>query len=479
MYINKVEKDKINTTLKKTEPKEEKLTVTQINLNHAKLSSLNLLQNLDNPMKEETKHVICIQEPFKDYNTGKIKNQSKNYKTFHSNKHKHPRAIIQVSKSYEKEVLYHEEKSDRDNCTISIEDPDIPGKRIMITSNYLPGSEQIEDSQINKTIKDTNKVKDGIVICTDSNAHSTAWGNEDTNKRGEDMEMMMATHDLTVNNTDLSPTYYKGDKSSTIDLTITNEHAPRIHNWQILKGQSLSDHEMIQFEINLGKKQKDATEKKMPSRKCNKGHFKAKLAEQIKNTTFPLENTDLTKEPSKEIKKKIDRQADIINKLILTAWTQTPHKKPTFSIKNTKKRWPKEIRNLVIKVAKMHRNAHKPTNKKKKTKPNEDTNKTFKKMKNKLDNLVDNLVFTTAATTAPECNKFHKRIAELIATKRKESYSNVINYIRTRISFAMLKAILVSIHGVRSKNGDTQKNIRKVADVAFGLIPSEESYECR
>ena len=37
------------------------------------------------------------------------------------------------SKSYEKEALYHEEKSDRDNCTISIEDPDIPGKRIMIS----------------------------------------------------------------------------------------------------------------------------------------------------------------------------------------------------------------------------------------------------------------------------------------------------------------------------------------------------------
>ncbi len=88
------------------------------------------------------------------------------------------------------------------------------------------------------------------------------------------------------------------------------------------------------------------------------------------------------------------------------------------------------------------------------------------------------LVFTTSATTAPECNKFHKRIAELIANKRKESYSHVISYIRTRISFAMLKAILVSIHGVRSKKGDSQ-NIRNVADVAFGLIPSEEDYEFR
>ena len=69
----------------------------------------------------------------------------------------------------------------------------------MITANYLPGSEQIADSQINNTIKETNKVKDGLVVCTDSNAHSTTWGNENSNKRGEDLEKIMATHDLTIN----------------------------------------------------------------------------------------------------------------------------------------------------------------------------------------------------------------------------------------------------------------------------------------
>ena len=41
----------------------------------------------------------------------------------------------------------------------------------------------------------------------------------------------------------------------------------------------------------------------------------------------------------------------------------------------------------------------------------------------------------------------------------------------------MLKTILVSIHGVRSK---TEKVIVKdVADIAFGLIPREDVYECR
>ena len=39
------------------------------------------------------------------------------------------------------------------------------------------------------------------------------------------------------------------------------------------------------------------------------------------------------------------------------------------------------------------------------------------------------LVFTTAAITAPECIKFHQRLAEIISNKRKEHYSKVLSYI--------------------------------------------------
>ena len=88
------------------------------------------------------------------------------------------------------------------------------------------------------------------------------------------------------------------------------------------------------------------------------------------------------------------------------------------------------------------------------------------------------LVFTTAATAAPECNKFHKRLAQIISCK-KEQYSHVINYIRTRLSFAMLKSVLVSIHGVRGKHEKEQNSVKNVSEVAFGLIPFEEFYEHR
>jgi hypothetical protein len=86
------------------------------------------------------------------------------------------------------------------------------------------------------------------------------------------------------------------------------------------------------------------------------------------------------------------------------------------------------------------------------------------------------LVFTTTGGQAPECQRYHKRVAELIASKRNENLPHVMSYIRTKISFALLKAVLVSIHGVRGKQ---TRNYTPVKDISFGLIPTEDTYECR
>ena len=61
------------------------------------------------------------------------------------------------------------------------------------------------------------------------------------------------------------------------------------------------------------------------------------------------------------------------------------------------------------------------------------------------------LVFTTSGGMGPECQRFNKRLAELIALKRNESYADVITYIRKKLRFALLKATLVSLRGYRGK----------------------------
>ena len=53
----KKDKDKKQSTLK-----ENPLIITQVNLNHAKVPSLTLQENLDQKWNTDLKHIICIQE---------------------------------------------------------------------------------------------------------------------------------------------------------------------------------------------------------------------------------------------------------------------------------------------------------------------------------------------------------------------------------------------------------------------------------
>lgn len=84
------------------------------------------------------------------------------------------------------------------------------------------------------------------------------------------------------------------------------------------------------------------------------------------------------------------------------------------------------------------------------------------------------LIYTTSGGMGPQCTIFHKRLAEKIAIKRKERYAHVMNYIRTRLRFALLRSILVAIRGERGRINNKNENIN---DISFNIIPQEMSYE--
>ena len=54
------------------------------------------------------------------------------------------------------------------------------------------------------------------------------------------------------------------------------------------------------------------------------------------------------------------------------------------------------------------------------------------------------LVFTTTGGMADECVMYHSRLAELIANKKGESYSGAVSGISAKVSFAMVRLVLVS-----------------------------------
>ena len=78
------------------------------------------------------------------------------------------------------------------------------------------------------------------------------------------------------------------------------------------------------------------------------------------------------------------------------------------------------------------------------------------------------IVFSTFGGMGEEADKFHKRLARLISEKRGEEYSHVINYVRTKLRFCLLKCVLTSLRGVRGRN--TRDNISPISSLSFNLI---------
>ena len=60
------------------------------------------------------------------------------------------------------------------------------------------------------------------------------------------------------------------------------------------------------------------------------------------------------------------------------------------------------------------------------------------------------LVFMTTGGMAHECVRYHSRLADLIANKG-ESYSSAISWIRAKVSFTIVRSVILCLRGSRSR----------------------------
>ena len=61
------------------------------------------------------------------------------------------------------------------------------------------------------------------------------------------------------------------------------------------------------------------------------------------------------------------------------------------------------------------------------------------------------LVFTTTGGMAEECKRFHSRLAERLKERRAIYCSITLSWIRSKVSFAILRSALLSLRGSRSR----------------------------
>ena len=83
------------------------------------------------------------------------------------------------------------------------------------------------------------------------------------------------------------------------------------------------------------------------------------------------------------------------------------------------------------------------------------------------------IVGSTFGGWGPEANSYHKRIATLLSAKRNETYVDIMNYIRTRLRFCVLKSVLMAVRGVRGKI--RKENTMLIADIPFNIIRENEN----
>ena len=83
------------------------------------------------------------------------------------------------------------------------------------------------------------------------------------------------------------------------------------------------------------------------------------------------------------------------------------------------------------------------------------------------------LIFSSFGGMGTEANRFYNRIAELLSVKRDVNIGEMKNWIRTQISFSLLKSTSLCIRGSRSHR---LRKISGIGDTDVHLASSEVHY---
>ena len=82
------------------------------------------------------------------------------------------------------------------------------------------------------------------------------------------------------------------------------------------------------------------------------------------------------------------------------------------------------------------------------------------------------LVFSASGGMGKSATTFYKRVASLVSEKTKEPYSQVMSWIRCRLSFALLRSSIACLRGARRIRPLPAKEISVVRVVAEASIRS-------
>lgn len=224
------------------------LRLVQVNLKHCIAATENLLIFMKTNINDID--IALIQEPWVNRNL--IKGLTCNeYNLFYKipDKDCKPRACILAKKNINAFLLNN--FSNDDTAAVVVESD---GKSITLVSAYLSHDEEIPS----EVFKELATLSSDVIIGCDANARHVAWGNDDTNERGESLAYFINEYNFELHNRGDIPTFiFPSSKDNPgweaiLDITISKSSRNNlVDNWRVSLEDSFSDHRFILFNIDI------------------------------------------------------------------------------------------------------------------------------------------------------------------------------------------------------------------------------------
>ncbi len=318
----------------------EVLNCVQINLQRSKNSTARLNKYIiDNKID-----IVFIQEPYVIKN--KVCGFPLNYRIFHTISGDKPKSAI-VFTNYQIQVI-HLQTYSKDFITIC--NTELYNKKMCLISAYCSPHNHLnqELSLIQSAIDSINV--NNLVICMDSNSHSTEWYDHKNDLRGSTVcDFISSNNMIILNNNENSPTFDNIRGKSSIDITISSHSlVNKINGWFVDEEESLSDHKYIRFKINesFGKVEFKSTLKYV-TKKANWSAIRDELRPLIIQTKHQIINS-IEKSQINIIIEKLTK--NIIN----TCDKNIPIKRQTIH-KKSNKWWTQELTSMRRTVNRLRR----------------------------------------------------------------------------------------------------------------------------
>jgi hypothetical protein len=193
--------------------------------------------------KSTLQYLICLQEPH--MHNGRLLGLPYTCNKFHK-RSKAFRAAIVAPRNLD--LWYMDELSTTDLvvCTLKGKTKDI-----IIASLYCDITTNIPQELHNLTQFCLQKNLE-VIICADTNAHSTLWGCDSNNGRGDLFDDFLINTNLRVSNVGQCPTFLRQGAETIIDVTFATPCvANMIKNWEVWDRFVFSDHRRIDFDLDM------------------------------------------------------------------------------------------------------------------------------------------------------------------------------------------------------------------------------------